>query len=443
MKDNPGTLQGGGAPFHTTHWSVVVQALESQPPASAQQALGEFCQAYWAPLYTFVRRRGHPPADAQDLVQGFFGHLLSHDTLSRADRAKGKLRTFLLGSLQHYLANEYDRAQALKRGGGQQLVSMDDQLVAAEAALVAGHGLDETAGYDQAWVATLVGRSWQRLQEAFAAEGRAEVLGALEPFLLGGAAAPSQQEAAARLQMPFASFRSTLRRTRQRYRETLRDEVARTLTHPSQVDEELRHLYQLLMVQNSTKCKGRGLLTNFPCSRPRDAKVPVALLLFVGAGDYFDDIAKGIMAIARKVDRSRIRCLYFLVDAPSAGVYDALHQTLHVGVRHAEMENSATRILEIFGRAVGTWFYKLEKLQANTITAGQVTNLKPFQLGTKEDSENLTVKRFADDNFGGCYQHLETEHGAIPLTGCFDVFDRQSDVIDGARVSTIHRTRCD
>lgn len=247
MKDNPGTLQEGGAPFHTTHWSVVVQAMASQPPASAQRALGDFCQAYWPPLYTFVRRRGHPPADAQDLVQGFFAHLLAKDTLSRADREKGKLRTFLLGALQNYLANEYDRAQTLKRGGGQHVVSMDDQLVATEAALVASHGLDEAASYDQAWVSTLVGRAWQRLEGEFAAEGKARVLELLRPFLLGGTTVPSQEEVAARLGMAFNTLRSILRRTRQRYRETLRDEVARTMTDPSQVDEELRYLYQLLL----------------------------------------------------------------------------------------------------------------------------------------------------------------------------------------------------
>ncbi|MBE7158935.1 MAG: hypothetical protein INR62_10980, partial [Rhodospirillales bacterium] len=112
---------------------------------------------------------------------------------------------------------------------------------------VAGHGLDETSSYDQAWVSTLVSRTWKRLEEEFAADGKAHLLTELEPFLLGGVAAPGQEEVAERLQMPFTTFRSTLRRTRQRYRETLRDEVARTITNPSQVDEELHYLYQLLM----------------------------------------------------------------------------------------------------------------------------------------------------------------------------------------------------
>ena len=224
-----------------------MQAMESQPPASAQHALGDFCQAYWPPLYTFVRRRGHAPADAQDLVQGFFEHLLAKDTLNRADREKGKLRTFLLGALQNYLANDYDRAQTLKRGGGQHVVSMKDQLVAAEAALVASQGFDEASSYDQTWVSTLVDRAWRRLKEEFAVEGKTPILEELRPFLLGGTAVPSQEEVAARLEIGFTTLRSILRRTRQRYREALREEVARTMIDPSQVDEELRYLYQLLM----------------------------------------------------------------------------------------------------------------------------------------------------------------------------------------------------
>jgi DNA-directed RNA polymerase specialized sigma24 family protein len=117
MKKIPGTLQEGGARFETTHWTVVMQSVKSDASVSAQEAMAEFCESYWPPLYTFVRRRGYSPSDAQDLVQGFFEHLLSHNTLSRADRDKGRLRTFLLGSLQNFLANEYDRTQALKRGG--------------------------------------------------------------------------------------------------------------------------------------------------------------------------------------------------------------------------------------------------------------------------------------------------------------------------------------
>ena len=247
MKNNPGTLQEGGSPFHTTHWSVVVQAVESQPPASAREALGEFCRVYWPPLYTFVRRSGHSPSDAQDLVQGFFAHLLSEDTLSRAERAKGRLRTFLLGALQRYLSNESGRANALKRGGGRQIVSLDDYQADAEAVLLAAGGADEASSYDRVWVRTLVDRAWVRLQGEFAANGKARLLAETKPFLVGGTELPSQEEVAARLGIPFATLRTILRRARQRYRDLLRDEVARTVANPVQVDEELRYLYQLLL----------------------------------------------------------------------------------------------------------------------------------------------------------------------------------------------------
>jgi RNA polymerase sigma-70 factor (ECF subfamily) len=247
MKKIPGTLQEGGECFPTTHWSVVIQSVKSDASVSAQKALAEFCESYWPPLYTFVRRRGHSPSDAQDLVQGFFAHLLSQDTLSRADRDKGRLRTFLLGCLQHFLANEYDRAQTLKRGGASRIVSMSDEVTATEAALVAMSELDETGCYDQVWVATLVSRAWQQLEREYAADGKTMLLEKLKPFLLGRTAVPAQEEIAARLNVPFATLRTLLRRLRQRYRESLREEVARTVAAPSQVDEELRYLQRLLL----------------------------------------------------------------------------------------------------------------------------------------------------------------------------------------------------
>ena len=176
------------------------------------------------------------------------GHCVWREQRGRADREKGRLRTFLLGALQNYLANEYDRVHTLKRGGGQQIVSMDDGLVAAEAAIVASQGLDDTGTYDQAWVATLVSRAWQRLEAEFVNEGKAQTLAELRPFLLGGTATlPSQEEVAARLGISFVTFRTILRRARQRYRDSLREKVARTLADPAQADEELRYLYRLML----------------------------------------------------------------------------------------------------------------------------------------------------------------------------------------------------
>jgi len=114
-KPIPGTLQEGGTPFHTTHWTVVLQAGKAETDESAQRALSIFSETYWAPLYTFVRRRGYPPADAQDIVQGFFERFFKQNALSRADQEKGRLRTFLLAALQNYMMDEHGRASALTR----------------------------------------------------------------------------------------------------------------------------------------------------------------------------------------------------------------------------------------------------------------------------------------------------------------------------------------
>ena len=226
----------------------MLRARGTESAESARQALSGFCEAYWPPLYSFLRHRGFPSADAQDLVQGFFAHLLEQSTLTRADQQKGRLRTFLLGSLQNFLFDEYDRARALKRGGGRQIVSIEEHLPDAEAAMLATSHLSDTACYDLVWASTIVSRAWQNLQNAFVAEGKAEWLEELRPFVAGGSATPlNQEETAARLGVPIATLRTWLSRLRQRYRESLRTEVASTVSDPADVDQELHHLYQILM----------------------------------------------------------------------------------------------------------------------------------------------------------------------------------------------------
>jgi DNA-directed RNA polymerase specialized sigma24 family protein len=247
MKAIPGTLQQGGAGFQTTHWTLVLRARETQSETSAQKALSNFCEAYWPPLYAFLRHRGHASPEAQDLVQGFFAHLLEQNTLSRADQEKGRLRTFLLGSLQNFLFNEYDRAHALKRGGGHKIVSIDEHLPEAEASMMDTMHLSDSAAYDLVWASTIVKRAWQQLQDAFETEGKAEWLEVLRPFVAGGGkTALNQEEAAAKLGVPIATLRTWLSRLRRRYREALRMEVANTVSDPAEVDQELHYLYQIL-----------------------------------------------------------------------------------------------------------------------------------------------------------------------------------------------------
>ena len=226
----------------------MLRARDEDSTESSQQALSGFCEAYWPPLYSFLRHRGFSSADAQDLVQGFFAHLLEQNALTRADQQKGRLRTFLLGSLQNFLYNEYDRARALKRGGGRQVVSIEEHLPEAEAAMMATAHLSDTACYDLVWASTIVSRAWQNLETAFVAEGKAEWLEELRPFVAGGSVRPLNQEgAAARLGVPIATLRTWLSRLRQRYRESLRMEVTSTVSNPADVDQELQHLYQILM----------------------------------------------------------------------------------------------------------------------------------------------------------------------------------------------------
>lgn len=226
---------------------MVQLAADGQCAEAGQKAFADFCQAYWAPIYAFLRHRGRSSSDAQDLTQAFFVHLLEYKTLSRADREKGRLRTFLLGSLQNFLANEYDRAQALKRGGGRQILSLDENFAEAEASIRATEGMDAGNSFDLTWASNVVKRAWKKLEDAFAAEGKTQWLDEMRPFLAGGSGPPPpQEEVATRLGIPVATLRTSLMRLRQRYREALRSEVAATVSDPAEVDEELQYLYRIL-----------------------------------------------------------------------------------------------------------------------------------------------------------------------------------------------------
>jgi RNA polymerase sigma factor (sigma-70 family) len=225
----------------------VFQAGQTESEESTRKALAAFTESYWPPLYTFVRRRGYASADAQDMVQGFFAHLLEKNTLSRADQEKGKLRTFLLGAMQNYLLKQRERLSAMKRGGGQQIVSFDDQLIDAEAAMHATMYLNEVTSYDAAWASSVVARAWKNVRERFVADGKREWFDALRPFVAGGTAEPpDQQEVAERLGTSVDNLRVSLSRLRQRYRHALRAEVASTVSDPNEIDGELHYLYKVL-----------------------------------------------------------------------------------------------------------------------------------------------------------------------------------------------------
>ena len=198
-----------------------------------------------------MRRRGFDRADAQDLVQGFFVFLLQSKAYAQTDRNKGKFRSFLLASLKHYLSDVWDRERALKRGGNHEFVLLEDEMDAAET-LYASESVAATLDEEQRITKSGGPRRWWHVRwsvsgRSLRAGGRRELFRGLQPFLTGGTGLPSQEETAARLEMPIETLRSHLSRLRARYRELLREEVARTIAIADDVDEELRHLCGILI----------------------------------------------------------------------------------------------------------------------------------------------------------------------------------------------------
>jgi RNA polymerase sigma-70 factor (ECF subfamily) len=248
----PGTLRTGGAPFSTTHWSVIAAcAGEEDATGLAHAAVTQLCRGYWAPLYSFARRRGYNRDDAQDVVQGFFAHFLANKAYAQSDRRKGKFRSFLLASLKHYMADAWDRERALKRGGGREFVLLDDDIQQAEtqwSQRSTGAVMDEDRHFEQEWASALVVRALQRVSEDYQTESKSQLFAALKPFLCGGSGLPTQENIAAELKMPVQTLRSHLSRLRSRYRELLRDEVTRTVSETDDIELELRHLCHVLTV---------------------------------------------------------------------------------------------------------------------------------------------------------------------------------------------------
>jgi len=251
MRAVPGTLQTGGAPFSSTRWSVVAACHADGTPNSAETeaAVAQLCRDYWPPLYSFVRRRGFSPADAQDLVQGFFTHFLQDKIYAQADSARGKFRTFLLASLKNYIVDIWHRENTLKRGGGREFVVLDaeisvvEKLYQDETVVI----LEEERHYEQRWATALVTRALESLRADFRGEPKAKIFEELKPFVCGGARLPRQEEVAEVLAIPIDTLRSHLSRMRARYRALLREEVARTIGMADDVDEELRHLSEILI----------------------------------------------------------------------------------------------------------------------------------------------------------------------------------------------------
>ena len=233
------------ATFVTTHWSVVLTAQRSDT-TRAHAALARLCQTYWYPLYAYVRRRGYGPHDAQDLTQEFFARLLEQDWLSQADRDRGRFRTFLLAALSHFLANEWDKTRAQKRGGAIQFVPLQLDSAETRYGQEPADPVTPEQCFERRWALALLDEVLNRLREEHMAAGTAEMFDALKPCLVGDRQAQPYAALAAQLGVTEGAVKVALHRLRQRYRQLLRKEIANTVATPEEVNDEMHHLFAVL-----------------------------------------------------------------------------------------------------------------------------------------------------------------------------------------------------
>ena len=231
--------------FVTTQWSAVLAAGRSDT-ACSQAALEQLCRVYWYPLYAYVRRRGQSPHDAQDLTQEFFARLLERNWLARADQTRGRFRTFLLTTLERFLANEWDKVRALKRGGG--LPTLPLQFDSAETRYGAepADTRSPEQAFERRWALTLLDEVLRRLEAEQRAEGKAGQFALLRQCLVGDRASLPYDQIAQATGLSEGAVKVAVHRLRLRYRELLRAEIANTVDSPDEVDAEMRHLFHVL-----------------------------------------------------------------------------------------------------------------------------------------------------------------------------------------------------
>jgi RNA polymerase sigma-70 factor (ECF subfamily) len=231
--------------FATTQWSIVLKVGD---PGSgvARDALARLCESYWYPLYSYVRRRVENVHEAQDLTQAFFSHLLEHHAIVKADRDRGRFRAFLLTALKNFLANEWDKARAEKRGGGRAVLPLDFEAGESQLAREPVHELTAEKLYERRWVLTMLRQVLETLQSEWTAAGKAAHFELFQEALTGDSSAIDYDRAAAALSITPAAAKQAAYRLRKRYRELFRGEVARTVEHESEVDDEIGRLLKIL-----------------------------------------------------------------------------------------------------------------------------------------------------------------------------------------------------
>jgi RNA polymerase sigma-70 factor (ECF subfamily) len=241
-RTNPEAPQG--ATFVTTHWSVVLSAAQVDTPA-ATDALDKLCRAYRYPLYAFVRRQGRDHHEAEDLTQEFFARLLEKNGLSAASPERGRFRSFLLGAMKHFLANDWRERQAQKRGGGQVILSLDGAVSEERYRLEPADPMTPEVLFERRWALTILERVKERLCAEYIAVDKAALFDELKEFLSEKQPTP-HADIAARHGMNPGAVGVAIHRLRQRYGELVREEIALTVGGPEEVDEEVRHLIAAL-----------------------------------------------------------------------------------------------------------------------------------------------------------------------------------------------------
>jgi RNA polymerase sigma factor (sigma-70 family) len=248
MRPDDSSVAGCAGQFHTTRWTLVMVSAQNQSQAG-QAALAELCQIYWYPLYAFARRREHSPEDSQDLTQGFFLHLLEHRALTHVDRLKGKFRSFLRASFHNYISVETHRAQCLKRGGKQRFVTLDREDAENRYRLEPAADLSAEKIFDARWAMTLLDHGMTQLGSDYRSLGKETVFETLKEFVgIGESKAPfSYDDAAKALNVGVGTVKTWIHRLRSRYIEILRAEVARTVSDPAEINNELHALCDALL----------------------------------------------------------------------------------------------------------------------------------------------------------------------------------------------------
>jgi RNA polymerase sigma-70 factor (ECF subfamily) len=246
-KDNSPSEAGlrGGRDFRTTHWSVVLAAAENGPGHSAE-ALDQLCRTYWGALYLFVRRQGWAPDDAQDLTQAFFAHLLQNHRLARVHPEAGRFRNFLMASAKHFLANEWDKRQRIKRGGSAEVFSLDAKTEEERYLLEPMDKLSPERIFERRWAEAVIEQVVNKMKSDLEEIGQGERFQILQEFLMGERENSSYAEAGARLGMSVSAVTSAIHRLRARFRELFRAEIANTVGDQSEIDSEIRYLFNAL-----------------------------------------------------------------------------------------------------------------------------------------------------------------------------------------------------